>query len=306
MKKLNIYFNQKVKFTPWGGGNQFVINLIKLLRKNGHNIVFKLKKKIDLIILTANFKEIDPRIFMYKNKYPETKILHRINECDKRKGTDYVDKIIFKGNSIADETVFISKWLSQYFIKIGFKKSYKVIYNGCDEVYFFPLREKKLGDKIQLVTHHWSNNWLKGFDIYNQLDKIISERDDLSFTYIGNYNDSYKPKNTRCIPPLYGMDLGNELRKHDIYITASRWEPCGMHHIEGARCGLPVLFHSEGGGINEACENYGIEYFDRSSLLMAIKNLSNSYHKYRNKINYNFLSAKRCSNEYYQTILNMF
>ena len=27
-----------------------------------------------------------------------------------------------------------------------------------------------------------------------------------------------------------------------VYLTASRWEPGGMHHVEGAQCGGPVLY----------------------------------------------------------------
>ena len=38
----------------------------------------------------------------------------------------------------------------------------------------------------------------------------------------------------------------NELKKHDIYITASENEPSGNHHMEGALCGLPILFKDSG------------------------------------------------------------
>ena len=64
--------------------------------------------------------------------------MYRINECDKRKNTNYVDRFIFKTNKIADETVFISNWLAEYFIEKGFNKSYKVIYNGCNPNHYYP------------------------------------------------------------------------------------------------------------------------------------------------------------------------
>jgi len=68
--------------------------------------------------------------------------LHRINECDKRKNTTYVNKFIFKANNIADETVFISNWLAEYFIEKGFNKPYHVIYNGCNSNHFYPTKNK--------------------------------------------------------------------------------------------------------------------------------------------------------------------
>ncbi|MFX1384254.1 MAG: hypothetical protein ACFFBP_17600 [Promethearchaeota archaeon] len=303
---MKIFFNEKLRKGPWGGGVSFLSNFVQELKEKGHDIVFSLKKKIDLIFILSNSKPLDEKIFEYKKKYPETKVIHRINECDKRKNTNNVDVLIFKSNQIADQTVFISKWLAQYFIDKGFTKSYHVIYNGCNENYFFPIDNKKIDGRIKLITHHWSDNWMKGFDIYNQLDKLLEERNDIEFTYIGRYNPDYKPRNINMIPPLYGIELGNELRKHDIYLTASRWEPCGMHHIEGARCGLPVLYHRDGGGINESCKYYGIEYQDMTSLVNGIEIIKKSYNDYRNKIRYDFLSSKRNCDEFYNIILKMF
>ncbi len=310
---MKIFFNEPLRYEPWGGGVHFLVNFVKFLREKGHKVIFKLKKiknlkwerDIDLIFILSNSKPLDQRIIKYKQKFPETKVLHRINECDKRKNTHHINNIIFKINKIADETIFISKWLADYFVKKDFKKQYHVIYNGCNPKYFYLAQNKKLGDKTNLVTHHWSSYWLKGFDIYIKIDKILNERDDITFTYIGNYNSSHNPRNTKIIPPLYGMKLGNELRKYDIYVTASRWEPCGMHHIEGARCGLPVLYHAEGGGINESCKNYGLEFNDISSLFDGINKIKRSYQDYRNKIPYEFLSIERCCEEYYKKILNL-
>ena len=146
---------------------------------------------------------------------------------------------------------------------------------------------------------------MKGFDIYSKLDQELDKRNDIKFTYIGRYNEKYNPKKTKIIPPLYGKALGDELRKHDIYLTAARWEGCGMHHIEGASCGLPVLYHKEGGGINESCKNYGIEYCDICSLIEGIHELKYNYQEYIKKIPYDYLSMKRCCEEYYEIILSM-
>ena len=302
---MKIFFNQQLKYTEWGGGSQFLTYLYEFLRKKGHHIIFKLKKNIDLIFIIANFKELDPKIFKYTKKYPNTKVLHRINECDKRKNTSHVDNLVLKANEIADETIFISNWLSEYYIKKGYNRSYHVIYNGCNTNYFYPKHKKELGKKVNLVTHHWSRNWMKGFDIYNKLDKVLNEREDINFTYIGRYWQGYNPINTKLLPPQYGKNLGDELRNYDIYLTASRWEPCGMHHIEGASCGLPVLYHSEGGGINESCKNYGLKYNDIPSLLEGIDKIKESYQEYLSRIPYNFLSSKRCCEEYYKIILNL-
>ena len=35
------------------------------------------------------------------------------------------------------------------------------------------------------MTHHWGNDWNKGFKIYSELDELISEQKNFEFTYIG-------------------------------------------------------------------------------------------------------------------------
>lgn len=311
MKKLKIFFNEPPTTGPYGGASQFVENFSKFLKDKGHEVIYQLERGIDLIIIVSNstylYKEKTKKLLRHKKKNKNVKILHRINNCDKRKNTSVIDKLIFKSNKVAEVTVFVSEWLAQYFIKQGFNKNYKVIYNGSNPNYFYPKNEKKeLGKKIRLVTHHWSSHWMKGFDIYNEVDNLLDKRNDLSFTYIGNYIKTYKPNNIKIIPPLSGIDLGNYLRKFDIYLTASRWEPGGHHYTEGARCGLPVLFHKEGGGVNELCKNFGVEYQDIPSLLEGIQKIKKSYNEFLRKIPYDFLSSKRCNEEYYQIIQNIF
>ncbi len=302
---MKIYFDYPLIKKPWGGGAHFLVFFSEFLKENGHKIIFKLKGDIDLIFLSNNTQELAKKIIHYKKRHPNTKILHRINECDKRKNTNHVNNLVFYKNSFADYTVFISKWLSEYYINLGFNKEYQIVYNACNQDHFFPEKNKELGDSINLVTHHWSNHWMKGFDIYTELDNILEANTDLTFTYIGRYYNGYHPKNTKIISPLYGKELGAILRNFDIYLTASRWEPCGMHHIEGASCGLPVLFHRDGGGINESCRDYGVAYNDITSLLEGINKIKNDYKEYRNKIRYDFLDSKRACQDYYNIINNI-
>ena len=36
--------------------------------------------------------------------------------------------------------------------------------------------------KVNIVTHHWSDNYLKGFDVYDKLDEFVKENNDFTFT----------------------------------------------------------------------------------------------------------------------------
>jgi glycosyltransferase involved in cell wall biosynthesis len=206
---------------------------------------------------------------------------------------------------LSDEVVFISQWLSDYFYELGFNGKRHVIYNGCDKSHFVPSSIKKPAKKLKLVTHHWSDNWMKGFDLYTNIDRYLQEHDDFEFTYVGRYCKEYEPKATRIIEPLHGKALAHELQKHDIYVTASRWEPCGMHHIEGAAVGLPVIYHADTGGIKEFCVNHGIEYTCFDEFLKAVDVISKNYDDYVEKIDYDFLDINRCCKSYYDIMINM-
>ena len=316
---MKIFFNRITRKEAYGGGSHFVTAMVDYLQKKGHQVFFnfhdeqkKIIKDIDLIFL------IDPRpgdigysinhILGYKkNVNPAVKILHRVNECDARKGTDFMDDILVETSKHTDKTVFISNWLKEYFSKKNFAniEAASVIYNGCNTNYFFPDNEKTKKEKTKIVTHHWSDNWLKGFDLYKFIDEEIVN-DNFEFTYIGRYSKKYNPKNTKLVDPLWGPSLGKELRKHDVYVTASRFEPCGMHHIEGAASGMPVIYHKDCGGINELCSNHGEVYESFEDFKQKLLKVTKNIEKYRNKIDYDNLSIEKCCDKFYKEIVRMF
>lgn len=308
---MKIFFNRVPRNEPYGGGNQFLVGIVDRLKTLGHNVVFHLEKDIDVIFM------MDPRpgdigyslqhIAGYKHHFPNVKIVHRVNECDKRKGTNEIDKLLISGMNISDEVIFISQWLEDYFRELGYKKPSKIIYNGCSLSHFNPIESKSKNDKLRLVTHHWSDNWMKGFDLYTELDKYIKENPNcgLEFTYIGRYYKDYTPSSTRILPPTFGEDLGKKLRVHDIYVTASKFEPCGMHHVEGSASGLPVIYHKDGGGINELCKNHGEEFSSFSQFLEKVELIQKNLDKYRSKIDYEYLSLERCLDSYVSVLEEM-
>lgn len=315
---MKIYFNRRLRRSPWGGGAHFHSAMVDHLTSKGHTVSERLERGIDAIFM------LDPRheeggcdlehILSFKQRNPSVKLLHRVNECDKRKGTHGLDELLAKGMFAADRVVFISGWLSSYFRSCAFIRSddlsfsHDVIYNGCNTDWFYPAKYERdlTKHKIKLVTHHWSDNWNKGFDYYQWLDGFVRDDSRFEFTYIGRYNTGISTTNTRIVSPLYGKALGDELRRHDIYVTASRFEPCGMHHIEGAACGLPVLYHEDGGGIVEGCEKHGEAFSSKTgSFEHALDKVVQNYDDYVSRIDHEFLSVKRCCEAYERILLEM-
>lgn len=172
----------------------------------------------------------------------------RVNENDARKGTKGVDEAIRAVSQEMDHVVFVSEWLQNYFHPMSWRTKTSHIHNGVDtEV--FKTSAKLDNDKVNIVTHHWSDNFLKGFDVYDELDKWIGRNEDFTFTYIGRDRGSFR--NTRVIKPLFGKSLGEELGRYDVYVSASRFDPGPNHIIESLSCGIPTYVHEQGGGCVE-------------------------------------------------------
>ena len=290
---MKISIGANIKDGPWGGGNLFVKNLSKYLKAKGHTVVYELiDDDIDIILLTDPRKNSESSSFTHKEikKYlkkinPNAKVVHRINECDERKNTRGVNSFYIKANKISNFTIFVSEWLKDTYVKSGYvSKNDSIILAGADSEIFNrdKLSNYKYGEKFKIVTHHWSNNWNKGFSTYDLLDKLLDNKSFSSkyeFTYIGNLPKKYSFKNTNVMTPLEGVDLANELKKHHIYLTASLNEPSGNHHIEAAQCGLPILY-IDSGGIPEYCNGYGVE-FNENNFREKLNDISKNYEYYK-------------------------
>jgi len=304
-----VAFNMKPVRGPWGGSSLFVSQMSNLLERRGFQVHYNLKHDLDVIIL------VDPRtdnkykrfglieIAEYKKRHPHVKVLHRINECDQRKNTTFMDKTLADANTVADYTVFISEWLRDYHIQRWFDptKRHCAIYNGADPAIFYPSKNNsKSGptEVFRIVTHHWSNNRLKGFDVYEQVDEMIAggELNDVEFRVIGRWPEDTQWKAARTFPACANHRLAGLLRDCHAYLTASLWEPCGMHHVEGAQCGLPLMYHEDGGGIVEAGRKYGIGF--RDNVKSVILEMRDRYDEFRQRLFTNMPSGDRMCLKY--------
>ena len=300
---MKIMINRKPVTGPWGGGNHFIKALHEYAYQHGFEPINKLEENIDLIFM------IDPRydelgisineINAYKNTFPQVRIVYRVNECDARKGiNNEVDNLIRSCSNISDVCFFISKWIHDYHVKDGWGCDRNpVIYSGTNKEYFQP-REKIKNLKTNIVTHHWSDNPLKGHDIYQQLDEWIKDHPDFTFTYIGRSHGELK--NTRMISPTFGLDLGKKLSQYDVYISASRFDPGPNHIIESVACGIPTYAHVDSGG--------GIELVGNDHVYSGFDNLKNILLSGDHNLNrgYQPTDWETCIKSYFSYILELF
>ena len=195
-KLKRVYINRKPVDGPWGGGNHFLHALKNFAPEFGYEPCFEFDPSMDLLFMFDPRKDgLGPdleEIKAIKENFPAIKIVHRINECDARKNTNFIDRLLLESGRITDATVFVSEWLASHLLSKGLRQTENyVVYNGVDQEIFKPNLKIQNG-KINLVTHHWSDHPLKGFDIYQELDSWLSLNADFTFTYIGRERGEFK------------------------------------------------------------------------------------------------------------------
>lgn len=272
-RRMKVALGSRPYDGPWGGGNRFVAALCEALTSAGHAVVHELvHDDIDLILI------VDPRTrvpnvcfgagavlryLMLRN--PRALVIHRINECDERKGERFINHKLVRANYVADATVFVGEWLTRLPVWHEHLRSpWFVIRNGADTNLFNRQHFQVWSGEgpLRLVTHHWGYHPMKGFDVYEMLDRMIVApewRDRIAFTYVGNLPKGFTFNHARYVAPLNGEPLAQELQRHHAYVTGSQNEPGGNHQNEGALCGLPLLFRNSG-CMPEYCKGFGIEF----------------------------------------------
>ncbi|MBF0267992.1 MAG: glycosyltransferase [Alphaproteobacteria bacterium] len=258
--KLRLAMNINSIAGAYGGGNIFANFVERAMQAHGHEVFRSLVPGLDLILIvssnyhpaTSSFSVQD--ILAYREANPQTVVLHRVNTSDEARGVNGgLNQAVQFAFTAADHVVFVSQFIRDLFISHGYdpQRPHSIITTGSDERIFYPdvNSDWVVDTPLRIVTHHWSNNYLKGFDIYQRLDEMLAQssfRQRFSFTCIGRLPIGVQLSNSTVLPPLPPSDLGSTLRQHHVYLSAARYEAAGNHFIEGMRCGLPILYLNSG------------------------------------------------------------
>lgn len=266
---MKIFFNRKPVTGPWGGGTKILSAVLEECKKRNHEVTFDLNEKSDLIFC------LDPRpnqehdfFMLYNKKIKEgIKIVQRVGDLGTHGKPELFD-LVKKSSEFSDCVIFPSKWARDY---SRVKNSNQVVVLNAPLKQFIKSNDNLLDrESIKLVTHHWSDNSMKGFDTYDFLNRFCESHQEYSFTFIGRKPNSCLIKN--YVQPQDVEQLIQTIPKNDIYVTSSKKEAGANHVLEALALGLPVLYHEDGGSIVEYCQDYGISYKDNDELVEIIQN----------------------------------
>lgn len=269
---------------PWGGGNQFLKALKKGMDERNVSCSFE---GADVLYVNshhfgsaANLKKLLKSLI----SNPRAILIHRMDGpvtlIRDYKDTE-TDKLIFEFNKLfATATIFQSQWCFQNCEKLGYEdsKPKTIIYNAPDPRFFFPKPHTVMKNKkFSIVATSWSSSPNKGFSIYNWMDRHL-DWNKFEMTFIGNTAEEFK--NIRHVQPLSSDRLGEALRQHDIFITASKSDPCSNSLIEALHCGLPALAYHDGGH-PELVGQGGLTFKDAEEIPALLEKITRSYETYR-------------------------
>jgi hypothetical protein len=281
-------------------------------------ITYKLRKNIDIYLIIdirkGRYKKYSfNQIWEHKTKNKKGLIIARVNDCDITKKNKTLEKEILKNIDKIDHYVFNSDFIKSYYLEKypQFNQKPKtVIYNSSNSRFFYPVNNREFSHKkIKIVTHHWSDNINKGYEFYFKLHNYCKEVENLEFLFIGRkFNDGFifnESNNLLVNGPYKDKELGDKIRECDLYVSASIYDSCPMHALEGLSCGLPILYINSPGGGRNICElskqKVGEPFSDFDELLLKLNLILENYHDYSDNIhkNIDLYNSETCYSEYY-------
>lgn len=281
---MKIALGMKPRNGPWGGGQAWERSFSTYATRAGrecHTVVRDVSSDCDAVIMT-NVKRSETASFLpwqiWLRKRRTMRVIHRVNDCDGRNGQTRVNARQARANwLVADTTVFVSRWLQEQYMAAGYVMAdARVIRNASDASIFHGLPEAWNGrETLRLVTHHWSNNVNKGWDIYPWLSQVPG----VELTVIGRAPDDIRDMpGLRIINPLLGHALAEELKQHHVYVSASINEPGPMHICEAGAVGLPIVYRPSG-ALEEYAQRFQHWPLDMTRFVETAKRQYVGYHR---------------------------
>jgi glycosyltransferase involved in cell wall biosynthesis len=233
---------------PYGGGNQFLLALVRELRGRGLAVETNRLSGGTPACLYNSFNFDFRRLRRFARD--GARMVHRVDgPIGVYRGfDDGTDSAIARINrELADATIFQSEYSLAKHRELGLDLANPVVIrNSVDPAIFRPPQEREAleGRRVRVIASSWSDNPRKGADILAWLDRNL-DFDRFEVTFAGRTQTSFEW--VRVVGPLPSDALADLLRSQDAYLATSRDDPCSNALLEALACGLPAAYLRSGG-----------------------------------------------------------
>ena len=233
---------------PAGGGHQFLRALVGELERRGLSVEHNRISGGTRACLFNSFNFDFGRLRRFARE--DCRMVHRVDgPIGVYRGfDDGTDARIAAINAeLAHTTVLQSRYSLERHAALGIELRNPVpISNAVDPSIFHPPDRREPFDArpLRVIASSWSQNPRKGADVLAWLDRNLDpERFEL--TFVGQ--SQHRFERIRHAPPVDSHGIARLLREHDVYLAASKDDPCSNALLEALACGLPAAYLDSGG-----------------------------------------------------------
>jgi len=231
---------------PYGGGNQFLLALVRNLRGRGLKVEVNQASGKTPVGLFNSFNFDFARLRRFDRE--GLRLVHRIDGPigvyrGFDDGTDA--RIVAVNHEFAEATILQSRYSFEKHEELGLDlREPVVIHNTVDpQIFHPPATPENHSGPLRVIATSWSDNPRKGADILEWLDRNLA--DSIDFTFAGR--TQARLERIPVLAPLPSRELADLLRMQDVYVAASRDDPCSNSLLEALACGLPAAYLRSGG-----------------------------------------------------------
>lgn len=264
---------------PSGGASQALRALVGECRRRGLTVQRNVLTPGTRACLFNSFNFDFDRLRLLASRAEGTRMVHRVGAVTSLyrgfdDGTDV--RVAAINRELADATIAISHATVAMYREIGVELvDPHVIYNPCDARIFNAAGREPFDRerKLRLIAVSWSSNPRKGGPVYRWLEEELDpERYEL--TFVGNTTETFRL--ARHLPPLPSRELADELRRHDVFVTATENDAYSNALVEALSCGLPAIY-LDSGGSGEAVKEAGFAFRAKEEIPPLLDRLVGDY-----------------------------
>lgn len=285
---------------PTGGGHQFLRAFIRQVEAHGVKVENNMLSSATKACLLNSFNFRESRLRRLRRS--SVLYVHRVDgPVDVYRGRDEgVDHHINEINrKFADKTIFQSYYSLEKHSELGLEfRNPTIIMNAADNEIFNPQGrvEFSRNRKTRLIASSWSDNLNKGASTFKWLDENLNWNQ-YEMTFVGR--SPVKFNNIQMLPAVDSYRLAELFHKHDIYITASKNDPCSNSLIEALTCGLPAIY-LQSGGHPEIVKQAGLGFEAAEQIPELLDQLIPQYEAFQSRIS--VPSIKEVSEQYLKVL----
>lgn len=285
---------------PTGGGHQFLRAFRIQAEMHGLRVENNMISRTTRACLFNSFNFSEKRL--QRTRRSSVLYVHRVDGPIGvyRGWDDGVDGIIHAVNQkYADKTIFQSRYSLEKHLELGMQFQKPVIIMNAADPHIFYARGRagfSSDRKTRLIASSWSDNPNKGALVYQWLDENL-DWTRFEMTFVGRSPVVFK--NIYMMPAVDSFRMADLFRGHDIYLTASRNDPCSNSLIEALTCGLPAI-HLQSGGHPEIVGQAGAGFEMAEQIPWLLEQIVKNYRAVQSIIS--VPSMEQVSELYLQTL----